>query len=187
MPSFAHQLAGARNEGELLRRRANKDNSEKETPKAADTELTEAEEKKVAELKQRDAEVRRHEETHASIGGQYAGSPNYEMEQGPDGRSYAVGGSVDIDVSPISNDPEATISKMQIVQRAALAVDEPSAADRQIAAKAAQQEQEARQKLAAEKQGMNDSDPAEDGRAHFVAQAYLGASQPRQTGLFASV
>src|SRR5690554_5663123 len=124
MPSFAQQLAGARNESEWLRRRAtNERETEEGSSKAAAPELSE-EEKKVEALKQRDAEVRRHEQTHASIGGQYASSPQYEMEQGPDGRSYAVGGSVDIDVSPVSNDPEATISKMQIVQRAALAVDE---------------------------------------------------------------
>lgn len=186
MPSFAQQLAGARTEGELLRRRANTGESSKGEEKTAGSDLTEAEEKKVTELKQRDAEVRRHEQTHASIGGQFASSPQYEMEQGPDGRSYAVGGSVDIDVSPVSNDPEATISKMQVVQRAALAVDEPSAADRQIAANAAQQEQEARQELAKEKQQGDEDDTNEDSRAQFVAEAYLGASQPRQQGVIAS-
>src|SRR5690554_3189373 len=149
MASFANQLAGARQDAENIRRRGRAEGNEKDS----DTEELSAEEKeKVSALKERDAEVRRHEQTHASVGGQYAGSPKYETEQGPDGRSYAVGGSVDIDVTPIANDPDATIQKMQIVQRAALAVDEPSAADRRIANEASRHENKARQEAASEKQ-----------------------------------
>ena len=140
IPNFSKQVADARQEGEQLRRRAKKDDEQGNT-------LSESEEKKVEELKQRDQEVRRHEETHASVGGQYAGSPQYDFEQGPDGRNYAVGGQVNIDVTPIPDDPAATVLKMQIVRRAALAPEEPSSADRQVAADAQRKEVEARQQM----------------------------------------
>ena len=110
-------------------------------------ELSEEEQAQVEELKQRDAEVRRHEQAHQSAGGQYAGSAQYSCEQGPDGKRYAVGGEVSIDASTVPGDPEATIQKMQQVQRAATAPADPSAQDRRIAAKAAAAEQKARQEL----------------------------------------
>lgn len=121
--------------------------------------LSDEDKEKVKQLKTRDAEVRKHEQAHASIGGQYAGSPSYEMEQGPDGRSYAVGGEVSIDVTPIANDPAATIQKMQIVRRAALGVDEPSPADRNIANTATQEEAKARQALAEEEKLAQTDEP----------------------------
>lgn len=91
---------------------------------------------KLAELSSRDADVRAHEQAHASVGGAYAGSPSYTMQRGPDGKSYAVGGEVGIDVSAVPNDPAATISKMEVVMRAALAPADPSAQDRRVAAEA---------------------------------------------------
>ncbi|BDF96224.1 putative metalloprotease CJM1_0395 family protein [Pseudoalteromonas sp. KAN5] len=92
----------------------------------------------IKELKARDTEVRIHEQAHASVGGQYAGSPSYEYQRGPDGTNYAVGGEVQIDVAEIEGDPQATIEKMQTVRAAALAPAEPSGADRAIAADATQ-------------------------------------------------
>ncbi|MGK0495872.1 putative metalloprotease CJM1_0395 family protein, partial [Neptuniibacter pectenicola] len=86
------------------------------------------------ELAKRDREVKAHEQTHASIGGAYASAPSYTYERGPDGRMYAVEGEVKIDTSPIPNDPEATLEKAEIIQRAALSVSEPSSADRAAAA-----------------------------------------------------
>lgn len=110
-------------------------------------QLSEGEQQKVDDLEQRDREVRTHEQAHANIGGQYAGSPSYEFERGPDGKNYAVGGEVKIDVSKVQNDPQATIRKMEQVQRAALAPAEPSAADRRVANEAAQKAQQARADL----------------------------------------
>ena len=101
----------------------------------------------VAELKARDAEVRDHEEAHARVGGQYAGQPSYTYQTGPDGRRYAIGGEVPIDVAPVPGDPGATIAKMQVVKLAALAPAEPSSADRRIAALADAQAREARVEL----------------------------------------
>lgn len=119
-----------------------------EEKKPIGQELDEQELEKVDELKSRDQEVRVHEQAHAAVGGQYAGSPSYEYERGPDGKSYAVGGEVQIDVSPVQGDPQATIQKMQVVRRAALAPAQPSAADRSIAADAASKATQARAELA---------------------------------------
>ncbi|NTS75738.1 catalase [Catenovulum sp. SM1970] len=110
-------------------------------------QFTEAELKKIAELQARDQEVRVHEQAHANAGGQYAGSPSYDYERGPDGKNYAVGGEVKIDVSEVPNDPQATVQKMEQVQRAALAPAEPSNQDRKVAAEAAQKQQAARQEV----------------------------------------
>lgn len=114
---------------------------------AGDTELEQTEQKEVEDLKARDTEVRLHEQAHAAVGGQYAGSPSYEYETGPDGRQYAVGGEVSIDVSE-ENEPEDTVSKMQVVRAAALAPAEPSTQDYKVAAEASQKEQRARAEVA---------------------------------------
>ncbi|WP_243899102.1 putative metalloprotease CJM1_0395 family protein [Metapseudomonas otitidis] len=95
-----------------------------------------------------DRKVRAHEQAHASVGGSYAGAPSYDFERGPDGLDYAVSGEVSIDASPVANDPEATLVKMDIVQRAALAPADPSAQDRQVAARAAGHAAQARIDLA---------------------------------------
>ena len=88
--------------------------------------LTEQEQAEVDALKARDRQVRAHEQAHAAIGGAYAGAPSYTYQVGPDGQRYAVGGEVKIDASPIPGDPEATLEKMRVVERAALAPAEPS-------------------------------------------------------------
>lgn len=114
-------------------------------------ELSPEQLEEIERLKERDAEVRRHEQAHVSAGGQYViGGPTFDYQTGPDGRRYAVGGEVQIDTSEVPNNPSATIQKMQQVRRAALAPAEPSAQDRQIAAAAAQKEQEARVELTEE-------------------------------------
>ena len=118
-------------------------------------------EQKISELKSRDTEVRTHEQAHAAVGGQYAGSPSYEYERGPNGKSYAVGGEVPIDVSVVPGDPQATIQKMQVVRRAALAPAEPSAADRSIAADASIKASQARAELAKANAEITASSPEE--------------------------
>ena len=106
----------------------------------------------VRKLAQRDREVRAHEQAHAAVGGKHASHPHYQYEKGPNGVSYAVSGHVNIDVSEVPGDAEATLQKMQQVQRAALAPANPSAADRAVAAKASQMAVQARADLAREKQ-----------------------------------
>ncbi len=104
----------------------------------------------IRELSQRDSEVRAHEQAHSAVGGQYAGSAQYTYQRGPDGVNYAVGGEVPIDVGVINGDPRATLEKMQIVQRAALAPAEPSSQDRRVAALASQLVSQARAEIASE-------------------------------------
>lgn len=99
------------------------------------------------ELAKRDREVRAHEQAHAAIGGQYTSAPSYTYERGPDGRLYAVAGEVKIDTSPVPNDPQATLEKAEIIQRAALGVAEPSSADRAAAAEARAMAAEARAEI----------------------------------------
>ncbi len=106
------------------------------TGQNATAQLSKEEQAQVEQLKARDREVRDHEQAHARVGGQYAGEPTYSYQTGPDGRQYAVGGEVAIDVAPVAGDPEATIAKMEVVKAAALAPARPSSADRQVAATA---------------------------------------------------
>ncbi|MDR2346708.1 MAG: hypothetical protein LBE18_11630 [Planctomycetaceae bacterium] len=112
-------------------------------------ELTKEEQEQVSELKERDAEVRQHEAAHLAVAGQYAqGGAQYTYQTGPDGKKYAIGGSVSIDVSEVEGDPEATIAKMQQVAAAATAPAEPSSQDLKVAAAARRTEAKARIELA---------------------------------------
>jgi hypothetical protein len=105
---------------------------------AADSvEITFEELKKIQDLQLRDAEVKAHEQAHLSAAGQYAaGGASFTYTTGPNGKRYATGGEVPIDLSK-EKDPQATLLKMTQVRRAALAPASPSAADRNIAARAA--------------------------------------------------
>jgi len=98
--------------------------------------ITDAERQQLEELSRRDREVRAHEAAHLAAAGQHAASgAKYTFTRGPDGRSYAIGGSVDIDTSQEAS-PEATIRKADQIRRAALAPAEPSSQDRAVAAQA---------------------------------------------------
>lgn len=126
-----------------------------------EAEQQSTEQRKLAELKRRDAEVRAHEQAHASVGGDLASAPNYEFELGPDGKQYAVGGEVNIDLAMVPGDPQATIVKMQKVKAAALAPAEPSAADRSVATEAAKRILQAQAELSQQNVALNDP-PAAD-------------------------
>jgi len=111
-------------------------------------ELTKKEQQEVNNLKNRDREVRTHEQAHKAAAGNHAsGGPSYEYQTGPDGKRYAVGGEVQIDTSPVRGDPQATIRKAQVIQQAAMAPAEPSSQDRQVAAEASRMEAEAHKEL----------------------------------------
>ena len=102
-------------------------------------------EKQIQKLRERDREVRAHEQAHIAAGGQHvSGGASFSYQTGPDGRQYAVGGSVQIDTSPVPGNPEATEEKARAVRRAALAPASPSATDQSVAAKAAAMESKAR-------------------------------------------
>lgn len=121
-------------------------------PADADSEpLSDEEQQELDELKRRDREVRTHEQAHKAAGGAYTGAMRLNFQMGPDGKRYAVEGSVPIDVSPVAGDPAATLRKMEVVARAANAPASPSGADRAVAAQASRAMQQARAQLAAER------------------------------------
>ncbi|MFC7408541.1 putative metalloprotease CJM1_0395 family protein [Hydrogenophaga atypica] len=101
---------------------------------AGTQQLTEAELKRVAELKATDAKVRAHEMAHMAAGqGVVTSGPSYTYAYGPDGRAYAVGGEVGVDTAP-EQSPQANIDKGRRIQAAALAPAEPSGQDLRVAA-----------------------------------------------------
>lgn len=137
--------------------------SEQEQSSSNDSQsgLSEDEKREVAELKARDREVRAHEQAHLSaLGGHRQGGASFQFQTGPDGKQYAVGGEVPVDVSPGAT-PSETIQKAQTIRRAALAPSEPSSADRAVAAKTSQLEAQARADLQAAGEGAGESEAAE--------------------------
>lgn len=154
--------------------------------------LTEAERDQVKELKKRDTEVRNHERAHQAAGGQYAGSPSYTYQTGPDGRRYAIGGEVSIDISP-ERDPAATIAKMERVRGAATAPAEPSPQDYKVAAAADKARMEAQRELnaqtleklqgggEAEEGGEGSAASASDGKAQSIGKTRTGPAPAGRT------
>lgn len=115
----------------------------------------------VQQLKRRDQEVRQHERAHATAASGIAlGPPRYDYTRGPDGRRYAIGGEVQIDVAPVPNDPRATVEKAGKIRRAALAPANPSQQDRAVAARASAMAMEARLELAREEREARSADRA---------------------------
>jgi len=113
--------------------------------------LSEEERQQVQELAARDAEVRAHENAHVAAAGGLSGAPSFTYEVGPDGKRYAIGGSVKIDLSRGST-PEETLNKAERVRAAAMAPAEPSSQDVSVASRASQLAAEARSEIAKEKQ-----------------------------------
>lgn len=148
----------------------------------AATNLDEQDLRQLQQLKRRDIEVRTHEQAHLSAAGAHAkGGPSFTYQKGPDGNSYAVGGEVGIDVSKEST-PEATISKMQTIKRAALAPANPSSADRRIAAQATAKEMQAQQELMAQQQEeLLQSDKAANPLTSPISQNTPSSSPPVST------
>lgn len=138
-------------------------------------QIEQAQTKQIEQLVQRDSEVKTHEQAHAAVGGSLTQSPSYQYEKGPDGRRYAVEGEVSIDVSPVSGDPKATLSKMQKVYAAAMAPVQPSMADIRVAAQALQNMNEANKQLIQDRQQdtgstLNNKTSAESGNIFTRAQ-----------------
>lgn len=106
----------------------------------------------IAQLQQRDQEVRAHEMAHLSAaGGLATGGMKLTYQTGPDGKQYAIGGEVGIKVAP-GKTPEETIQKAQKIQQAALAPAEPSPQDLSVAQAAMQMQMQAQQELASQQQ-----------------------------------
>jgi len=123
--------------------------------------LDEAQLKELESLKQREAEVIRHEQAHAAVGGSVTGAPEYEYTTGPDGNRYILNGEVSVTFS--ANTPEEKLAEAELVQKAALAPAEPSAQDRAVAREASARAREAEAEIRAleqeEIQEETESDP----------------------------
>ncbi len=91
------------------------------------------------QMQARDAAVRQEEETHAAMAGPYAGAPQYELQQGPDGRQYVVNGAVPIRfTSAATGDQAATEQAMRAIRASAQSPTAPSTADMQVFQQASQ-------------------------------------------------
>jgi hypothetical protein len=119
--------------------------------KAAEAEMRQQEAAMLQELRARDREVRAHEAAHLAAGRPYIVSgPTYTYQQGPDGRSYAIGGEVQLDTSE-EQAPKDTLDKAETVRRAALAPAEPSPQDLRVASVASDMAARARLDIALER------------------------------------
>lgn len=146
-------------------------------PQHAARELSEDEQRQLAQLKVTDREVHAHEAAHiAAAGGLVRGGASFSYQAGPDGRMYAVGGEVSIDTSAVAGNPQATIQKAQTIRAAALAPAQPSSADHAAAAAAGQLEAAARLELAA-KQAEQQRNPSEHKAVQNAETAAAAANE----------
>ena len=99
----------------------------------------------VERLEARDAKVKSHEAAHIMASGGQAGMASYTYQTGPDGKRYAVGGSVNISTMS-TGDAETDAMRARKTQRAAMATGEPSAQDLKTAMQARSMEMEVSQK-----------------------------------------
>jgi hypothetical protein len=92
-------------------------------------------ERVLEKFKSMDANVKAHEQTHASLTGTTA-PIQYNYQMGPDGKMYATGGSVRLDTS-IPSDPKAAMAKMDELKKSATSSgSDMSSADSSIAIQA---------------------------------------------------
>ena len=142
--AVAATARAANAEGEPARREA----TVKEAPSLSSV-IAAAQTHQVARLRSREFEIRSTEYAQAAAAGGYGGAPTFVYQTGPDGRRYAVGGSIAYDTSPAAT-PEASITKAQRVRAAAMGGN-ASADDRAAAAAATRMEADARAEIAAQR------------------------------------
>jgi len=157
------------------------DDSTKESPTSISQEITndklqteaaalsEAEQREVDELKQRDAEVRAHEQAHAAAG---AGNVNYTYQTGPDGKQYAIGGSADMQVSAPAGDAKTKMEQARKLRAAAMAPAAPSPTDYAVAAKADRIIAEARQEARKEEVSSNEEERDQPATSSAAIQSH---------------
>ncbi len=179
-PRTAHQAVGLAAE---LAAREGQDASTRNMAAENLGELSPEERAQVQKLQARDQEVKSHEQAHIAAAGGYAGGANYSYEVGPDGKRYAVSGSVSIDTAPVPGDPEATERKARTIRRAAMAPAEPSSADQAVAARASQMESEARMKKQQEEQGEHSDGPGFTADTGPRPEAYASGTQDLKESL----
>lgn len=140
-------------------------------------QLSLQEQQQVQKLKATDQKVRQHEAAHQAAGAGLTGAANYQYVRGPDGRQYAVGGEVSINVSS-GGTPEQTLARARQIQAAALAPADPSSQDRAVAAQAAQMALQAQAELSEKKQaeGVSVDTPGSAGTSAGAADSRVEAS-----------
>ncbi len=156
--------------------------AERQPGNPGQSELTAEEREVVRKLEARDREVRAHEQAHKAAAGSSArGGPSYEYQTGPDGKRYAVGGEVQISLQE-GRTPEETLRNARRIQQAAQAPDGPSAQDKAVAAKAAQQAAEAQRELRATSAdpGAAESTAAGPGESHPAGELPVPDPSARQ-------
>ncbi len=153
--------------------------SDSAEPASPTKELNPEEKKQLAEMQQRDREVKAHEQAHRNAGAGLAGAPSYEYAKGPDGRRYAVGGEVQIKTSggggggDSSQAIEGALRDAETVKKAALAPAEPSSQDRQVASQASADISRLRaEKSAKEREELQDD---KDGNENSIEDSKLGS------------
>lgn len=148
----------------------------------AEPELSLDQQRQLSEMLATDRKVRAHEQAHLNVGRDLILSgPTYSYETGPDGKSYAVSGEVQIDTSP-AHSPEETIPKAHHIRATALAPADPSPQDHRVASVATQLEINARIELA-----LQESAAETEARVSPAVQAYEAvAADAREGGFRAS-
>lgn len=140
-------------------------------------QLAPEEQRMLRELRARDREVRAHEAAHMAAGGSLVrGGPSYTYQTGPDGRAYAIGGEVKLDVARVPGDPEATLDKAEQIRSAALAPADPSSQDLRVAANANQLAARARIDIAVQRR-----DEAAQAAESRAAQAEASQNETQST------
>lgn len=149
LPAEKEKVADKLEVENSIKSKDEEDNEKKSDIKPkTESDLTQEELQQVQELKQRDTEVRAHEQAHiAAAAGLRTSAPSYDYQAGPDGKKYAVGGEVSISFTSSGN-PEDDIQNAETMRNAALAPSEPSGQDRSVAKSAEKIIQDAKQKLA---------------------------------------
>ena len=139
---------------------------------AAGSRLSESDERIVDRLQARDRVVRAHEAAHMAAGsGLITHGASFTYETGPDGKRYAVGGEVGIDVSK-GRTPEETLARAERIRVAALAPADPSTQDRQVASQADRMAVEARLEMSA-------ATTSDEGAGSGATQAYQAVAAGR--------
>lgn len=152
--------------------------------KVGPRKLKPAEAHQVEELSARDREVRAHEAAHQAAAGSLGGAASFTYETGPDGKSYAVGGEVPVDMSG-GRTPEDTLTRAEQIRAAALAPADPSPQDLAVAAAATAMEAAARQQMSLEQSAALRAAPAQATQssprpARRQAETALPGSRPKQ-------
>mgnify|MGYP000347165481 CR=1 FL=1 len=140
--------------------------------KAADTQAIDIileQKAQIETLAIRDREVRSHERTIRSAGGDLTGGSAVSFKEGPNGVKYATNVDIPIDTSSVKGNTEATIKKMRVVQQTALAPAESTSSDRATVTAATRILLQAQNDLVAEKSEarLNEEKQASEKRAEL--------------------